>query len=251
MKKRDTYSEQELKAMVHRALSRRQFLGRTALAAGGLTLGSAFLNACKGKEGGEQAAAAAKTVRISNWPLYIDQKTVADFEAATGITAVYTEDVNDNNEFFSKLQPTLQNRDPAGRSIFVVTDWMANKMHNLGYLQMFDQKSVAPEATRQLASIEIIPTRAPPGRNIGTASRCVASRFFINRRVPWLPWFGSLGRSAALSGAVSGVTLASPTSTLTAPSEDSTTFQAVVEGRTTLLASTVAFGSRGCTTSPW
>ena len=135
MKKHDAYSEQELKAMVHRALSRRQFLGRTALAAGGLTLGSAFLNACKGKEGGEQAAAVARTVRISNWPLYIDQKTVADFEAASGITAVYTEDVNDNNEFFAKIDEPLKRGQSIDRDIIVLTDWMAGRLIKLGYSQ--------------------------------------------------------------------------------------------------------------------
>src|SRR5690349_15735751 len=81
---------------------------------------------------------------ISNWPAYIDKNTVPEFEKKTGISVEYIEDVNDNNEIFSKLQPTLQNEDPAGRSIVVVTDWMANKMHNLGYTQDFDQQSVAP-----------------------------------------------------------------------------------------------------------
>ncbi len=44
---------------------------------------------------------------ISNWPLYIDKKTVRDFEKATGVSVKYIEDVNSNEEFFAKLQPVL------------------------------------------------------------------------------------------------------------------------------------------------
>lgn len=139
MKKRDVYTEQELQALVHRALSRRQFLGRTAMAAGGLTLGSAFLAACnKGKEAGAGAAAASsagKTLRISNWPLYIDQKTIAEFQAATGITTTYTEDVNDNNEFFAKIDEPLKRGQSIDRDIIVLTDWMAGRLIKLGYTQ--------------------------------------------------------------------------------------------------------------------
>ncbi|HSE65997.1 MAG TPA: twin-arginine translocation signal domain-containing protein, partial [Gemmatimonadales bacterium] len=93
----DRDSDAEIQRILRRALSRRQFLGRTAAAAGGLAFGSSFLAACKGKEqaGGESAT---KVVRVSNWPLYIDAKTVPDFEAATGIKVEYTEDINDNNE---------------------------------------------------------------------------------------------------------------------------------------------------------
>src|SRR5689334_16916140 len=74
------------------------------------------------------------SLTISNWPLYIDKKTVPDFEKATGVSVKYIEDVNDNAEFFGKLQPQLAQGQSGGRSIFVVTDWMANKMHDLGYL---------------------------------------------------------------------------------------------------------------------
>src|ERR1700732_2848063 len=90
-------------------LDRRRFLARSALAAGSLAFGSSFLAACKGtgKETGSAASAdtavaasgASKSVKISNWPLYIDKETVPNFEKATGIHATYTEDVNDNNEF--------------------------------------------------------------------------------------------------------------------------------------------------------
>jgi spermidine/putrescine transport system substrate-binding protein len=116
------------------------------LGAGGLDGPTQTAEAAPGKGDGE--------LTISNWPAYIDKNTVPEFEKKTGISVEYIEDVNDNNEIFSKLQPTLQNEDPAGRSIVVVTDWMANKMHNLGYVQDFDQKSVAPAMKNLVPSLQ-------------------------------------------------------------------------------------------------
>jgi spermidine/putrescine transport system substrate-binding protein len=77
-------------------------------------------------------------VTISNWPLYIDKQTVPDFEKATGVSVHYAEDVNSNEEFFAKMQPLLANGQSGGRSLMIVTDWMAKKMNELGYLQEFE-----------------------------------------------------------------------------------------------------------------
>jgi spermidine/putrescine transport system substrate-binding protein len=104
------------------------------------------LAACGGGGGGandgETTTAEAGPVKgdltISNWPGYIDpgkSGTVAEFEGKTGVKVQYIEDVNDNNSFFGKLQPQLEGGESGGRSIFVVTDWMAQQMHELGYLQ--------------------------------------------------------------------------------------------------------------------
>jgi len=104
------------------------------------------LAACGGGGGGandgETTTAEAGPVKgeltISNWPGYIDpgkSGTVAEFEDKTGVKVQYIEDVNDNNSFFGKLQPQLEGGESGGRSIFVVTDWMAQQMHELGYLQ--------------------------------------------------------------------------------------------------------------------
>ena len=78
---------------------------------------------------------ASGTLNISNWPLYIDDQTISDFEKKTGIKVNYTEDVNSNTDFFGKVQPLLSNGDSGGRSILTVTDWMSKKMYDLGYLQ--------------------------------------------------------------------------------------------------------------------
>jgi spermidine/putrescine transport system substrate-binding protein len=97
---------------------------------------------------------ASGTLKISNWPFYIDRNTIPDFEEQTGITVDYTEDVNDNNEFFGKVQPQLEQGEAGGRDIMVVTDWMAKKMYDLGYLQNFDQEAVAPAVGNLIPSLQ-------------------------------------------------------------------------------------------------
>ncbi|HSS43210.1 MAG TPA: spermidine/putrescine ABC transporter substrate-binding protein [Solirubrobacterales bacterium] len=94
---------------------------------------------------------ASGEMTISNWPLYIDKQTVPDFEKETDVSVKYIEDVNANEEFFAKMDPLLKQGESGGRSLFVVTDWMANKMHELGYLQNFD-KSALPNFEKNLVA---------------------------------------------------------------------------------------------------
>ena len=85
------------------------------------------------------------TLTWSNWPLYIDpgkNGTLANFEQDTGVKVDYVEDINDNQAFFAKLQPTLAEGDSEGRSLITVSDWLAAKMYDLGYLQRIDPSAV-------------------------------------------------------------------------------------------------------------
>jgi spermidine/putrescine transport system substrate-binding protein len=93
--------------------------------------------------------ATSGNLMISNWPLYIDGKTIKEFDAETGLTTKYVEDYNDNNEFFGKVQPLLSQGDSGGRDLIVATDWMAEKMYNLGFLQKID-KSKIPNVEKNL-----------------------------------------------------------------------------------------------------
>jgi spermidine/putrescine transport system substrate-binding protein len=132
--------------------SKRRF--RALIAAGGALAAAVVLAACGGGNGIEGGGGSedVQTVKfqpppsgdmtISNWPLYIDKNTVSNFEKATGVKVNYIEDVNDNQEFFAKLQPLLQKGQSGDRSIFVVTDWMAKKMYDLGYLQNLDKAGI-------------------------------------------------------------------------------------------------------------
>jgi spermidine/putrescine transport system substrate-binding protein len=135
--------------------------GLRTLVIAALALAASLLVAACGDSGIEEGGSSGdvETVKvsgkpsgdltISNWPLYIDNKTVPEFEKATGVTVKYIEDVNDNQEFFSKLQPSLAKGESGGRSIVVVTDWMAKKMYDLGYVQNLD-KSAIPDVEENL-----------------------------------------------------------------------------------------------------
>jgi spermidine/putrescine transport system substrate-binding protein len=124
---------------------------RALVAAGGALAAAVILGACGGGGGVGGAdtsnitvakgGKASGSVLISNWPGYVDpgaNGTVAQFEQQTGIKTDYKEDVNDNVVFFNKLKPQLDQGSSGGRSLFVVTDWMAKRMYDLGYLQQIN-----------------------------------------------------------------------------------------------------------------
>jgi spermidine/putrescine transport system substrate-binding protein len=102
----------------------------------------------------EAEGEASGDLNVSNWPFYIDKETVPAFEKETGLTVDYNEDVNSNTEFFGKVQPLLEEGESGGRDIMVVTDWMAKKMHDLGYLQEFDAEAVAPAMENLRADLQ-------------------------------------------------------------------------------------------------
>jgi spermidine/putrescine transport system substrate-binding protein len=113
-----------------------------------MLLASLGIAACGGDEtvGGaseEEVTVAASgpvegELTVSNWPGYIDpgkDGSVAEFEEETGASVKYIEDINSNIQFFGKMQPLLDKGESGGRDIIVVTDWMAKRMYDLGYLQ--------------------------------------------------------------------------------------------------------------------
>jgi spermidine/putrescine transport system substrate-binding protein len=131
-------------------------VSRLRLAAGLAVCGASLaLAACGGggleNSGGNVSHPIAKAkgkpsgnLTISNWPLYIDKKTIPQFEQATGINVHYIEDVNSYDEFFGKMQPLLARGESGGRSLMVATDWLAKKEYDLGYIQRLDKKALAP-----------------------------------------------------------------------------------------------------------
>lgn len=113
--------------------TRRQFLGSGLRVAGGLAAGGSLLAACTARAGRSAAVATAtNTVRISNWPLYVDALTPRLFEQATGIHVDYTEDIADNNAYFAKIADPLAHHQDIDRDIVVLTDWMINRLIRLG-----------------------------------------------------------------------------------------------------------------------
>jgi len=141
--------------------------GVTALAVVVATVVAALgLAACGGGtvgggNGGEATTAkggpATGKLTISNWPGYIDpgkNGTVAEFEKETGIKVDYIEDINSNDGFFGKLQPQLEQGESGGRSIFVVADYMAKQMYDLGYLQEIDHADLPTVFKNLLPSLQ-------------------------------------------------------------------------------------------------
>jgi spermidine/putrescine transport system substrate-binding protein len=144
-------------------LTRRRLMKRGA--AGALSVSAlAYLAACgtdepEGDGGGEQAEEAktipkgeiAASMYFANWPLYIeeDRGTLKEFEEETGCKVKYVEEINDNTEFFGKVRQQYDRGDSGGRDIHVVTDWMADRMMQLGYVQRFD-KSTMPNLDANL-----------------------------------------------------------------------------------------------------
>jgi spermidine/putrescine transport system substrate-binding protein len=113
-------------------LTRRDLLRRAAAGGAFLTV-PGVLAACGGS--GTKAAGSAsdhklaKTLRFSNWTLYIDvnEKTKAHptldmFKRKTGVAVDYVEDINDNASYFGKIQGPLSRGQSIDRDIIVMTD---------------------------------------------------------------------------------------------------------------------------------
>ncbi len=89
-------------------------------------------------------------VNWANWPFYIDvaedgsedPTTLQLFTEKTGIDVTYTEDVNDNDEYFAKTQPQLTGGQAISADTFVVTDWMVGKLMRLGFVVPLDHANI-------------------------------------------------------------------------------------------------------------
>jgi spermidine/putrescine transport system substrate-binding protein len=100
---------------------------------------------------------------ISNWPGYIDPSNNPDstlnvFQDQTGITVSYSDDVNDNIEFFGKIVNQMRACEPINRDMFMLTDWMAARMINLGWLQRLDHANLPNVDANMLSTL-----KCPPG----------------------------------------------------------------------------------------
>ena len=137
------------------ALIRAQLTRRSLLVGAGAVVGAGTLAAC-GTGGSESSAEGVvdvsdeeKIVRWANWPLYLDfnedtkeYPTLKAFEAATGITATYTEDIDDNNSFYGKVQGQLSIGSDIGYDIVTPTDWMASRWIEQGYAQKLNPDNI-------------------------------------------------------------------------------------------------------------
>lgn len=163
------------------ALSRGLVSRRTAMF-GLAGVGVAALSACgsKGTGGGpggtgtgaapaqqEDLSDSEKVVNWSNWPEYIDvddsgkRPSIEAFTAATGIAVTYTEDYNDNDEFYAKVRPLLEAGQDTGRDVWCSTDWMIARLIRQGYLQELNYDNI-PNAANLVDSLKDV--EFDPGR---------------------------------------------------------------------------------------
>lgn len=132
--------------------SRRDFLIRSSLAGAGMLSLPALLAACGDDDGGSSSdtsgggGGGGGRLVFDNWPAYIDEETVANFIAATGIDMKYPEGYNDNNEYFAKVQPVLSKGDKIDADILAPTSWMAARYVSLGWAQKLPLASIPNKA---------------------------------------------------------------------------------------------------------
>jgi spermidine/putrescine transport system substrate-binding protein len=105
----------------------RQELLRRGAAGGALIAFPSLLAACGGGGGGggEAGGELEDSLNFANWPFYIDvdkPTTLDDFTTETGIEVNYFEEINDNADYFAKVQGPLAQGEGIDRDIFVFTD---------------------------------------------------------------------------------------------------------------------------------
>ena len=197
-------STHDLNTPAFRAALGRGLVSRRAAMLGFAGLGVAALSAC-GSEGrggnaatGDGSAAPAatqedlsdseKVVNWSNWPEYIDvddageRPSLLAFTAATGIAVNYTDDYNDNDEFYAKVRPLLEAGQDTGRDVWCSTDWMVARLIRQGYLQELDYGNI-PNADNLVDSLKDV--EFDPGRTFS---------------LPWQSGFAGIAWNPASTG---------------------------------------------------
>jgi spermidine/putrescine transport system substrate-binding protein len=174
----------DLTSPAMRAALARGLSTRRTLMTGVLGLGAtAALAACgsKGTGGGTASGSAAptakaaqdmsateKVVNWSNWPEYIDlsengksRPSIDAFTKQSGIKVNYTEDYNDNDEFYAKVRPLLEGGKDTGRDVWCSTDWMVARLIRQGYVQKLDMANIPNIKNLQgsLKNVEFDPGR--------------------------------------------------------------------------------------------
>ena len=112
-------------------------LGAIALSGTGSSGSSGGDSSSDGQTGAiGQLGTGDEEVRILNWTAYIDEETIPNFEAATGVTVEYSENYNDNNEVFNReFQPILGTGKVMDYDIVCPTYWMVARLKSLGWVE--------------------------------------------------------------------------------------------------------------------
>jgi spermidine/putrescine transport system substrate-binding protein len=126
--------------------SRRRFLGGGAALSGGLMLGPTLLAGCGGDSKttatGADQNSGGKTLRISNWPLYMAEGFNAKFEKETGYKVNYKENFQDNEVWFAANKDALAANQDIGADLVIPTNFMTARLINLGWLTKLDHAAI-------------------------------------------------------------------------------------------------------------
>ena len=71
---------------------------------------------------------------VGNHPLYIDTVTNRAFESATRIPIEYHEDIADDGAWLASVTPQLERGASIDRDVVVVSDWVAQRLDDRGWL---------------------------------------------------------------------------------------------------------------------
>lgn len=135
---------------------------RDVLRMGGLSMAALALAACGVQGQGKKDASAEQVkqfwakqkkhghVRFANWPLYIDvgakksdHPTLDAFTKETGIKVTYSEVIQDDADWFGKVQPQLAAGQDIGYDIQVITNGIQmTQFLELGYLTPLDHSQM-------------------------------------------------------------------------------------------------------------
>ena len=126
-----------IRGLTQRRISRRDALRYAGIGAGAIGL-AALLDACgvgSSSAAGSASAAAFDwsqqtlhhQLNFANWPYYIDTShgthpTLDTFTQQTGIQVNYKPVINDNQGFYAKIKPELEEGKPTGWDIIVITN---------------------------------------------------------------------------------------------------------------------------------
>ena len=144
----------ETRAIIRAQMSRRSLLVGAGAIAGATTLAACGTGSTETSTNVVDVSDTEKIVRWANWPLYLDfdedkkvYPTLKAFEDKFGIAATYTEDIDDNNSFYGKVQGQLAIGSDIGYDVVTPTDWMASRWIEQGYAQKFDAANI-PNKTK-------------------------------------------------------------------------------------------------------
>ena len=145
------------------AMSRRTLMRGSAFGALGIA-GAGVLSACGTSaktpvvaaaqatgHAGTDYSATEKIVDFHNWGSYIDiasssntsdHPTLDAFTKKYGIKVNYVEDITDNNEYYTKLDPDLSSGKDTGVDLMVFSDYMIPVLRHYNYIQELDLANI-------------------------------------------------------------------------------------------------------------